>query len=547
MRPTETPFSRTPAARKRANCKTEKHATFLKPSRRALLAGSAAFVALGSLSGASSFAETPDGPVTFEHLIETARTAAAKPFQPAVIPAPDLIAKLDYSAHWQIRFREESTLYVGKTEAPVQLFHPGRFFPEPVQIYLRDTEGNTVDVPFLRDAFSIPEGNPALDLPEGFGFAGFRVMRPGLEPDWVSFLGASYFRTDGPEAQYGLSTRGIAINTGLNMPEEFPRFTAFWLGPGEADDEDLSVWAELDGPSITGAYRFGLVRNAAFGGHLTRVSAHLFMREGVERLGVAPLTSMYWYSERDRSGGDDWRPEIHDSDGLAIQTGNGERLWRPLSNPSSVTTSSFLDNNPAGFGLIQRDRVFENYQDDGVFYNRRPSAWVRPIGAWGPGHVQLVLIPTVDETFDNVVAYWVPDSATEKGAEFHFDYEIEWRALDPAPAAVARAVATRQGQGGVPGDPLPDGVGKMVIDFEGPSLTGLNRDSGVVPVIDAVNGRILEPIAAYPVVGQDYWRLTFDFEQTGPEPVSLRAYLQHRGGALTETWLTDAWVKHEGS
>ncbi len=520
-----------------------RHTLFPQPSRRAVLGGSAAFLTLSLWDGIQSGAAGSTEPVTFEKLIDKARDAATQPFEPAHIPAPELIEKVNYSAHWQIQFREDATLYVGRNKAPVQLFHPGRYFPEPVRIYIRDEAGTAHEVPFIRDFFSMPEDNPALDLPEGFGFAGFRVMRPGLEPDWISFLGASYFRTDGPEAQYGLSTRGIAINTGLNTPEEFPRFTAFWLGPPEQDDEELSIWAELDGPSITGAYRFGVVRNAAYGGHLTRISAHLFLREGIERLGVAPLTSMYWYSERDRAGGEDWRPEIHDSDGLAMAAGSGERLWRPLSNPSSVTTSSFMDENPAGFGLIQRDRTFENYQDDGVFYNRRPSAWVRPIGDWGPGQVQLVLIPTEDETFDNVVSYWVPDSATDKGAAFQFDYEIEWRARDPLPEAVAWVVATRQGQGGVPGDPLPEGVGKMVIDFEGPSLNGLNRDSGVVPVIDAVNGRILEPIDAYPVVGTDHWRLTFDFEQTGPEPVSLRAYLQLRDRALTETWLTDAWVE----
>ncbi|APX14071.1 glucan biosynthesis protein D (plasmid) [Tateyamaria omphalii] len=498
---------------------------------------------VGLWTSARSGAAAADGPMTFERLVEKARNAANQPYAPVEIPAPDLIERVNYSAHWQIQFRPDATLYVGRNKAPVQLFHPGRFFPEPVKIYIRDEAGTAHEVPFVRDFFSMPEDNPAFDLPEGYGFAGFRVMRPGLEPDWISFLGASYFRTDGPEAQYGLSMRGIAVNTGLDVPEEFPRFTAFWLGPPEKDDEELSIWAELDGPSVTGAYRFGVVRNAAYGGHLTRISAHLFLREDVQRLGVAPLTSMYWYSERDRAGGDDWRPEIHDSDGLSMAAGSGERLWRPLSNPKHVTTSSFMDQNPRGFGLIQRDRKFENYQDDGVFYNRRPSAWVKPVGDWGPGQVQLFLIPTTDETFDNVVAYWVPEGPTEKGAEFRFDYDIQWRARDPQPDGVAWVKATRQGEGGVPGDPLPEGVAKMVVDFEGPSLTGLDRDSGVVPVIDALNGRIVEPIDAYPVVGTNHWRLMFDFEQTGPEPVSLRAYLQHRDRALTETWLTDAWVE----
>ncbi|WP_147115002.1 glucan biosynthesis protein [Tateyamaria sp. syn59] len=535
-------FDRT-SGRVSANQRTAARSAVAQPSRRAVLAGSAAFLTIGLWNSARSGAAAADGPMTFERLVEKARTAATQPFEPVEIPAPDLIERVNYSAHWQIQFRPDATLYVGRNKAPVQLFHPGRFFPEPVKIYIRDEAGTAHEVPFVRDFFSMPEDNPAFDLPEGYGFAGFRVMRPGLEPDWISFLGASYFRTDGPEAQYGLSTRGIAVNTGLDVPEEFPRFTAFWLGPPEKEDEELSIWAELDGPSITGAYRFGVVRNAAYGGHLTRISAHLFLREDVQRLGVAPLTSMYWYSERDRAGGDDWRPEIHDSDGLALATGNGERIWRPLSNPERVSTSSFMDQNPKGFGLIQRDRKFEHYQDDGVFYNRRPSAWVKPVGDWGAGQVQLFLIPTTDETFDNVVAYWVPEGPTQKGAEFRFDYDIEWRARDPQPDGVAWVVATRQGEGGVPGDPLPEGVDKMVVDFEGPSLTGLDRDSGVEPVIDALNGRIVEPIDAYPIVGTERWRLMFDFVQTGPEPVSLRAFLKHRDRALTETWLMDAEVE----
>ena len=525
-----------------------KSAADFTPSRRSLLKGAAAFVATGYAGNAwgQGSASGQPGNFTFEDLVARARKAATRPFLPAVVPAPDLIEKVDYSAHWQIRFREDENLYPGGPDTPVQLFHPGRYFPEPVQIHLRDESGVSSEIMFGEDLFSMPPDSPAHDLPQGFGFAGFRVMRPDMGPDWVSFLGASYFRTDGPAGQYGLSARGIAIDTGLNKPEEFPRFTAFWLGPPEAEREDMSVWAELDGPSITGAYRFGLVRDAEGGdGHVTRVSAHLFMRDDVQTLGIAPLTSMYWYSERDRIIGADWRPEIHDSDGLALATGTGERIWRPLNNPTVISTSSFLDENPAGFGLVQRDRAFENYQDDGVFYDRRPSAWVRPTGDWGRGSVQLVQIPTGDETFDNIVAYWVPERPARRGDSFRFDYDIEWRARDPTPSAVASVVATRQGQGGMPGQPVPDGVGKMVIDFDGPMLAGLDSDSGVEAVVEATNGEIVDPVGAYRVLGTTKWRLAFDFMQSGLGPVSLRAYLRHGGRALTETWLTDAWVKRK--
>lgn len=480
---------------------------------------------------------------TFEDLKALAKASAAEPYSAPVVPAPELIEKIGYDQHWRIRFKEDKSLYPDGKKAPVQFFYPGRYFPEPVKMYIRDDENLVSDVPFNNDYFDMPADSPAHDLPEGFGFAGFRIMRPGMKPDWVSFLGASYFRTDGPEGQYGLSARGIAINTGMNQPEEFPRFSAFWLGPAEKRGESLSVWALLDGPSVAGAYRFGLAKdNKKAKGHVTSVSAHLYMRADVERLGIAPLTSMYWYSERDKTIAKDWRPEIHDSDGLAIHTGSDQHIWRPLNNPKSVSTNSFMDENPKGFGLIQRDRDFDNYQDDGVFYDKRSSAWIKPIGDWGRGAVQLVEIPTVDETFDNIVAYWVPEKPALKGDEFHFSYDIEWRPLDPKSKKLASVVSTRQGLGGIPGQPIPEGVDKMVVDFEGPILKGLDRDSNVKPVIEASNGEIIEPIGVYPVVGTDHWRLTFDYKQANNDPVNIRAYLTKGDEIITETWISDAKV-----
>ncbi|MEL0631189.1 glucan biosynthesis protein [Pseudoalteromonas carrageenovora] len=484
---------------------------------------------------------------TFEDLKAMAKASAEKSYTPTAVPAPELIDKITYDEHWKIRFKEDETLYPNGKKAPVQLFYPGRYFPEPVKIYIRDDKKHAQDVPFSNELFDMPADSPAHDLPKGFGFAGFRIMRPDMKPDWISFLGASYFRTDGPQGQYGLSARGIAINTGMSEPEEFPRFSAFWIGPAEKKGESISVWALLDGPSITGAYRFGLAKdNKEAKGHVTSVSANLYMRADVERLGVAPLTSMYWYSQKDKTVAKDWRPEIHDSDGLAIHTGSGQYIWRPLNNPQSVSTNSFFDENPQGFGLIQRDRDFDNYQDDGVFYNKRSSAWIKPRGNWGKGAVQLIEIPTKDETFDNIVAYWVPEKPARKGDEFTFSYDIEWRPLDPKSEKLASVADTRQGLGGIPGQPIPEGVNKMVIDFEGPVFKGLDRESGIKPIVEASNGEILEPIGAYPIVGTNKWRLAFDYKQKNNDPVSIRAYLVDKNeDAITETWVSDAKVTIE--
>lgn len=525
--------------------KTNLRTTFASPSRisrRDALLGVAALFG-GGLAARAAAADPPGGlspakPFSFDGLIDAARRCAAAPFEPPQALTPEVLEKIDYDAHWRIRFRDEATVTPAGPDAPVQFFHPGRYFREPVKINL--VEGGVVrEALFSRDDFDIPPDSPALDLSPDSGFVGLRVMRPGLEPDWASFLGASYFRTDGPDAQYGLSARGVAVDTGLATPEEFPRFTEFWIGAAENDLDDLTVWALLDGPSVAGAYRFGLRRGGNGEGHRTEVAARLFMRKAVERLGIAPLTSMYWYSERDARDADDWRPEIHDSDGLAIETGVGERIWRPLENPTRVKTVSFLDRSPRGFGLIQRDRAFESYQDDGVFYNRRPSAWIEPLDGWGPGAVQLVLIPTADETFDNVVAYWAPETVPAPGEALSYDYAIHWVERDPTPV-VASVVATRQGGGGAPGQPIPPRTGKMVIDFEGEALSGLSQESGVEPVVEARGGRVIAPVAARPVVGTDRWRLTFDFTSDDEEPVQLRAYLRRADQALTETWVAEA-------
>ena len=208
------------------------------------------------------------------------------------------------------------------------------------------------------------------------------MTEPG-HPDWLAFLGASYFRSPAETGQYGLSSRGLAIDTGMPTPEEFPRFTSFWVEPLEGR-RGLAIHALLDSPRMTGAFRMETVREQ---GTLMDIEARLFPRADMTRVGIAPLTSMFWYAKHNRKQAADWRPEIHDSDGLAIWTGAGERIWRPLNDPAAVQTSTFLDANPKGFGLVQRERHFSAYEDDGAFYDRRPSVWVEPVGDWGEGAV----------------------------------------------------------------------------------------------------------------------------------------------------------------
>ena len=290
----------------------------------------------------------------------------------------------------------------------------------------------------------------------------------------------------------------------------------------------------MDSPSVAGAYRFDWTKDT---GAVADIQAELFCRNQITRMGVAPLTSMFWFGENNRHLATDWRPEIHDTDGLAMWTGAGERIWRPLNNPPTVQTSSFADSDPKGFGLLQRDRAFYDYEDDGVFYDRRPSVWVEPQGGWGRGAVQLVEIPTDDEIHDNIVAYWVPATPVAAGSQWSFAYRLHWLADEPyPPTAVARVRHTRLGRGGIPGQPRPAGARKFVIDFEGGPLEALKKLDPVKPVVNASRGRI-DNAYALQIVGTRNWRAFFDLYAEGPEPVDLRLFLRLGERTLTETWL----------
>lgn len=502
--------------------------------RRAWLPVLVAFLWAPTAASQSGFTPQfgPAEPFSYDQLKARAKALAAKPFAPYQVQKPEELDAIDYDSHWRIRFRPDATVEVG--DVPLQFFHLGRYFREPVVMHAVEA-GEAREILYSADYFDIPEDSPAHAIEDVAGFAGFRIMREDLQTDWISFLGAAYFRTDGPDTQYGLSARAIAIDTGLASPEEFPRFTEFYVEDGVLADTDVTIYALLDGPSVAGAYRIA-ARND--GGQILDVSSALYFRNPVGRLGIAPLTSMYWYSESNRVQAFDWRPEVHDSDGLAITTGAGEQIWRPLNNPDRVVTSSFADENVRGFGLLQRDRSFENYQDDGVFYNRRPSVWVEPLGDWGKGAVQLVELPTDDEIHDNIAAYWQPGDLPEAGDALELDYRLHWGRGMPDAATVAKTVATRTGAGGVPGQPRPDDQVRIVIDFIGEDLGSLAATDGVEPVVTAGGGGSIVRAYALPIVGTDGWRLTFDLQvDPGAETVDLRAFLRRNDGSLTETWL----------
>jgi len=484
-------------------------------------------------------APAPAQPFDYAWLKGQARQLAGSAFQPSHDTLPPAMAKLSYDQYQSLRFRTDHALWgdLG-LDFRLQFFHVGRGFSQPVHLF-EVIDGQAREI--LYDPAMFEFGQSGIDpnlMRDHAGFAGFRIQ---FVTDWrddvAAFLGASYFRAVGGDTrQYGLSARALAVDTAFPRPEEFPRFTTFWFERPPKGAGTMWLYGLMDSPSVSGAFRFLI----APGGTLVMdIDAALYPRKPIERLGVAPLTSMFYYGENDRRAVNDWRPEIHDSDGLSMWTGAGEWIWRPLTNPAQLHFSSFADDNPRGFGLLQRDRNWDHYQDDGVYYDRRPSLWVEPkAGGWGKGAVQLVEIPTVDETFDNIVAFWNPAEKPKAGEELLFSYRLYWGTHMPFGSALAQTFATRTGIGGTVGQKRQYYSWHFAVDFSGGELGALGKDANVEAVITTSRGTT-EHVTAHYVEEIKGYRALFDVRppEDGVEPIDLRLYLRIAGRPLTETWI----------
>jgi glucans biosynthesis protein len=475
----------------------------------------------------------------FATLDRIARDRAAKRYTNASPRLPERLAKLGYDQYRDIRFRPGAALWRGQSMFEVQFFHRGFNFERRVNIS-EVSDAGVRPIPYNSALFEFGPLVTAVKLPPQTGFAGFRVHYPLRTPQYkdelMVFLGASYFRFLGRHQGYGLSARGIALGTATDSGEEFPFFTDFWLVRPQPQDRTLTVYALLDSVSLTGAYRFDIRP-----GSITQVqvTSKLYPRRAIEKLGVAPLTSMFLYGEN--AGGrkfDDLRPEVHDSDGLMLQTGNGEWLWRPLVNPRVLRVNRFLDENPRGFGLLQRDRDFDHYQDNESRFERRASYWVEPLARWGKGSVELVELPSKEEIHDNIVAYWVPAAPVERGRPLAFSYLLSSFASSPRWPPGGRAIATRIGSAAAVGPdshPPPPGARRIVVDFAGGDLDGLEGTQPVKAAVSSVGGAV-DAVTVEQLPGLSTWRAAFRLAPVGNDPIELRCYLSLYGEALTETW-----------
>ncbi len=496
---------------------------------RALRAGLAfaAAVFLCSVAGAAPF--------DFEDVGRRAATLAAQPYKASARALPKALRELTYDQYRDIRFRPAKSIWRSSgLPFELQLFHPGLYYDMPVRLS-EIVNGVPQEIRYDPELFDYGKNRIDPQSMRGVGFAGFRVHfnlnSPRYKDEVLVFQGASYFRALGRDQRYGLSARGLAVDTALASGEEFPRFVEFWIERPSPTAKELTIYGLLDSKSVTGAYRFVLRPGSET---LTIVKARVFLRENVAKLGIAPLTSMFFFGENQRPTTRDYRPEVHDSDILLIQSGTGEWITRPLVNPRRLLVTSFALTNPQGFGLMQRDRSFDNYQDLEARYEMRPSAWVEPKGPWGKGRVELIQIPTPDETNDNIVAFWVPDALPALKRPLDVEYTVRWQREKDTKPPLAWIAQTRRGHG-YSKDPDPS-IG-FVIDFEGPVFAKLPPDAKVESVVTAdPNGEIVENHPHRNDVTGGY-RLRLRVKQIDDKkPVELRAFLRAGETTLTPTW-----------
>ncbi|MBN9439483.1 MAG: glucan biosynthesis protein [Bosea sp.] len=527
-----------------------RQAAVIPPSRRSVLALLASTVALTGPAMAQSAANppggaAPDAPLpgtprqgsfSYAEIVNQARILAERPFDDTQPDIPDALKALTYDSYREIRFRRDKALWQQDgTDFRLQLFHLGFLHDRPVQIHVV-SNGNAIPLPYNMALFEFGKAAVPQKLPVSLGFAGFSVTTTlndlKLQDEVISFLGASYFRFLGRGHRYGLSARALALDVGGEADEEFPFFRSLWLERPKPESLDLVIYGLVDSPSVSGAFRFVVTPGPQTS---VAVTATIIPRKPIQRIGIAPLTSMFLAGEGDREQRTDFRPEIHDSDGLMLHTGVGEWIWRPLRNPKALTISSFQDKNPRGFGLIQRDREFGHYQDLEAHYHARPGYWIEPVGEWGEGRVDLIEIPTQGEEFDNIVCCWTPKTPLEPGRQTELNYRMT------SVSTTETLHAMGQVQSSFAADDVPDTAAglvrkRFIVDFNAGDLEFYLSDPKRVTAVASVSAGSVTSTILAPNFAAKGFRAIVDVALRPGESTDLRLFLRTSLRSLTETW-----------
>lgn len=499
--------------------------------RRDVLKALAALAAVPTASLAADRRLRAGAPAPFnsQTVMKRARALAASDFIPRQT-IPQAWQDISYDQYREIWF-DPRNAYWSDTDLPqhIDVFPPGLYFPRAVEINVV-ADGAARPLVFDLNVFQRSDQFPDLPLNEHMGYSGLRLRADlrdnGNFTEYAVFQGASYFRGIGTGETYGLSARGLALKTADPSGEEFPEFIAFWVEEPRKLSGSVTLHALLDSPSCTGAFRFEITDGDVLN---MEVEATLFARTEMNHVGIAPLTSMFLFDPTDRTRFSDWRPNVHDSDGLMIHNGAGEEIWRPLANPKTLQVSAFGDVNPKGFGLMQRKRDFEDFNDLEALYHNRPSVWITPRGDWGEGAVTLVEIPADLEIYDNIVAYWRPSTPIQAGAEYNIRYGLEWGAdPSPRPDPLVRVLNTAMGA-------RPEGGQVVVIDFENGESIPENLNELEV-TLRASTGRAMPPIVQRnPVTNGP--RVAFTFHPEGSKVAEFRVQLRSSDTPASEIWL----------
>ncbi|WP_404342849.1 glucan biosynthesis protein [Pseudoalteromonas mariniglutinosa] len=481
----------------------------------------------------------------FDVITARAKKLASEPYVAAKEIAVDALNTINYQDYRAIRFRQDHAIWKDQSLFEVQLFHPGFLYKSPVTINTLDTNEKVNALPFKTDYYQYDGSAAPLQQQieasvstTPLGHAGFRLHFPlnnnEYKDEVAVFQGASYFRLVGPHQVYGISARGLAIDTALSSGEEFPVFKEFWLVKPKPDATNLVLYALLDSPSVTGAYRFEITPSTSTE---VKTEMHIFARKDIKKLGIAPLTSMFYHGENSTKFFDDYRPEVHDSDGLLMQSSDNQWIWRALNNPKKLSVTSFSYKNPKGFGLAQRDREFNNYLDTEAHYHDRPSLWIEPQGDWGKGRVELVEIPTDTETNDNIVSYWVPEKPLKAGEDVSFSYRLSTFNAALASQNQAQVLRTRIGSAALPGEnnPPPKNHRQFTVDFTGENINNLSPDLALLAELNLSAGEVRDKTVQQ-LPNNQGWRVAFKIAPEGDKPVDMRLSLKLRDKQISEVW-----------
>lgn len=471
----------------------------------------------------------------FNDVVQKAKHLAASSYQEPQKNIPESLENLTHEQYYDIRYKRQSAHWrAEKLPFELTFFHQGRQYDSAVSIN-EIVNQRVRKIPFNPKSFNYGANKFSRQDLRHLGFAGFRVHyainSEKYKDEMMVFLGASYLRAVGKNEVYGLSARGLAVDTALNSGEEFPRFKEFWIEKPARDSKQLTIYALLDSRRVTGAYRFIVKPGEQT---QTEVKSQLYLRENVTKLGIAPLTSMYFFGENQRAAVEDYRPEVHDSDGLSVESGTGEWIWRPLVNPKRLLVTSYALNNPSGFGLMQRDEKQSSYEDLEARYEARPSAWITPTGKWGAGRVELVQIPTPDERNDNIVAYWVPEKIPKPGTAIHFDYRLSWGKEAQRRPPLSWVTQTRRSHGY---QYKPDDTIALLVDFEGPIFKKLPAKTNVGMRLSTDGNAEIRELKVTRNKATGGWRASIRLRRVDDKkPIEMRGFLQTNNTTLSETW-----------